>query len=103
MLRDALVGGRTRVLWPVNAHGRQATLDERNGGWGIDDGAVAANGHALLLEFQELARALAAVGNFEEKSVETRGVVVTGDGVPVDVGEDESVFLVGVVIGRHGW
>ena len=34
-----------------------------------------------LYEFQELARALAAVGNFEEESVEARGIVITGDGV----------------------
>jgi hypothetical protein len=34
-----------------------------------------------LYEFQELARALAAVGNFEEESVEARGMVITGDGV----------------------
>ena len=47
---------------------------------------VAADGHALFLELQELARALAAVGNFEEKSVEARAELLSQVMGLVDVG-----------------
>ena len=63
---------------------------------------MAAGDHAVLEQIDVLALALAAVGNIEEEPLEARRVVITGDGLFVDVGKDEGGLLFGVVDGGHG-
>ena len=94
-------GGRRRawVIWGVNPSPGDAALHKGDSRGGVDHCAVATDGHPLLDEGEPLTRACDVGGYLGQEAVKVSGVLVTSDGVAIDVGEDGGLdgLLFGVV------